>query len=121
MNTGEPLACSTCSGVGLGLGLGLTVRLRFGLGLGLGFGFGFGLGSRLDHHAQERLGRLLGHLAAVVLVHDGVPVGRQDEQLGDHPSPATASPLPPAAAHTVTERQRLSRDTVRGGMRRGSK
>jgi hypothetical protein len=41
-------------------------------------------------------------------VHDGVPVGRQDEQLGDHPSPATASPLPPAAAEAETETRRVA-------------
>ena len=46
---------------------------------------------------EADLGRLLGHLAPVVLVHDGVPVGRQDEELGDHPSPAALSLRAPAA------------------------
>ena len=45
---------------------------------------------------EADLGRLLGHLAPVVLVHDGVPVGRQDEELGDHPSPALSLWPPPA-------------------------
>eukprot|EP00964_Phaeocystis_antarctica_P035930 scaffold20536_cov33-Phaeocystis_antarctica.AAC.2 len=49
---------------------------------------------------EADLGRLLGHLAPVVLVHDGVPVGCQDEELGDHPSPAALSLRAPAAQVT---------------------
>ena len=51
---------------------------------------------------EADLGRLLGHLAPVVLVHDGVPVGRQDEELGDHPSPAALSLRAPAAQESAS-------------------
>lgn len=46
------------------------------------------LALRLLHQlAQEDLGRVLGHVATIVLVHYRVPVRGQDEELRNHPRP----------------------------------